>query len=64
MKQITIQMKDFSWNIQRDVPAPEDEFVIAMSPSGAVQIHYGRSLLPWAKWLTLKQFNDFVASQL
>jgi hypothetical protein len=52
----TISILSIPWREQSKEPAPIDVPIIALSPSGNVQIHYGRNMLGWTRWLTVDEF--------
>jgi hypothetical protein len=54
--EITIDIKEFKWNLGKNQQPPKDRLIITMSPSGNVSVILGRELLGWTRWLTLDDF--------
>lgn len=58
--ELNIEIDDLPWKLQKDERAPLNVPIIVRTPSGRMRIHFGRELLEWTKWITLKEFNNFI----
>lgn len=62
-REVTLAMGYFPWKLQSEQKAPTDVPIVAMSPTGIINVFLGRELLDWSRWLTLDEFSAFAHEQ-